>query len=91
MIEWWNEEAQGFLCRYTGIKLDEENDHSPRYLNFDHLIPGGPVVVPAAAVINNMKSDLSEDEFRAIIRELVRRWDGAEFNENLMRLKYWKR
>ena len=91
MIKYWNEELQGYTCHYTGILLDEEDPRSPRYLTFDHLIPGGNEVVPAAAVVNYSKSDLTEQEYKAIVRELVRHWDGAPFDPDLVKLKYWLR
>jgi hypothetical protein len=52
--------------------LDLENRKSPRYLVFDHLIPRDPRnVVICAAVINEMKSDMSPDEFRDTVCQVA--------------------
>jgi hypothetical protein len=91
MIKYWNEEADGIICHYLGIRLDEDDPTSPRYLTFDHVIPGGSEVVPAAAVVNDSKSDLSEQEYRAIKRGLVKHFDGEPFDPELVKLLYWKR
>ena len=54
----------GYVCFYTGMALDLENRKSPLYLVFDHLVPGDSSrVVITAAVVNEMKSDMAQDEF----------------------------
>jgi len=54
--------------------LVETNPEDPRYITFDHRIPRQEDdIVVAAACINDMKSDLSEDEFKAIVVQLARR------------------
>lgn len=86
----WDGEA--FRCYYTGIRLIEDNPKDPRYLTFDHLTPRqeGDIVVVAAA-INDMKSDMADDEFRAIVLQLANRFGGGEFDEGVFNLRYWKR
>lgn len=86
----WNGEA--FRCYYTGIKLAEDNPKDPRYLTFDHLTPREESeVVVVAAAINDMKSDMSDDEFTAMILALAKRFAGGEFDESVFNLKYWRR
>lgn len=86
----WDGEA--FRCYYTGIKLVEDNPKDPRYLTFDHLTPRKErKIVIAAAAINDMKSDMSDNEFRAMVSELAKHFKGKEFDERVFKLKHWKR
>ena len=82
----------GFHCHYTGIQLDESDRTAPRYLTFDHRTPRQENdVVVAAAVINDMKSDLAEDEFWAVVRELATKRAGGHFDARVLDLRRWKR
>jgi hypothetical protein len=85
-------DGQGFRCYYTGIKLVEDNSKDPRYLTFDHIIPRkqGNIVI-AASAINDMKSDMSSDEFRRMVITLANHFNGSDFDENAFKLKHWKR
>ena len=60
--------SNGFRCYYTGILLEEYDFRSPWYLTFDHRIPGkkGNLVV-CSFWVNQLKSYLTESEFRAVI------------------------
>lgn len=85
-------DGQAFRCYYTGIKLVEDNHKDPRYLTFDHRIPRKESdIVVVAAAINDMKSDMADDEFRAMVQELANYFNGQGFNESVFNLKYWKR
>lgn len=85
-------DGESFRCYYTGITLVEDNPKDPRYLTFDHLTPRNETdIVVAAAVINDMKSDMSDGEFRAMVLELAKRFRGGKFDERVFNLKYWKR
>lgn len=44
-----------------------------------------------AATINDMKSDMDNDEFRAMVVQLANRFGGGEFDEGVFNLRYWKR
>jgi len=89
--ESWDGEC--FRCYYSGVKLDEKNHHSPLYITFDHRIPRKEDdIVIAAAVINDMKSDLSEDEFKDLVNQLFAHFrKGVPINKNAFKLKHWKR
>ena len=81
-----------FHCHYTGIRLDENDRRDPRYLTFDHRTPRQEDdVVVAAACINDMKSDLTEDEFWAVVRELAAKDAGGRFDARVLNLSHWKR
>lgn len=85
-------DGQAFRCYYSGIKLVDDNNKDPRYLTFDHLIPRQESkIVACAATINDMKSDMSDREFWAMVTELAKHFNGKEFNEKVFKLKYWKR
>ena len=89
----WSAKRDGFICHYTGLKLEEQNKGSPLYLSFDHRIPAkrGGVLLVAARFVNGMKSDLSEDEFRAMVRELAKKFGGGEFDRSKLKFRYYHR
>ena len=85
-------DGEGFRCYYSGVKLIEDNPKDPRYLTFDHCTPRQESnIVVAAAVLNDMKSDMTEDEFKAMVFQLASRFKGGIFDESVFNLKYWKR
>jgi hypothetical protein len=83
--------CDGFICAYTGEKLEGKDSRVPWYVCFDHDVPGkkgGLVVV--ARFVNNMKSQLSGQEFRAVITELARCIkEGGVFDRNVAAFEYW--
>lgn len=85
-------DGTAFRCYYSGIRLVDDDHGSPLYLTFDHRTPRdeGDVVV-TAALFNDMKSDLSEQEFRMVVRQLAAHFDGATFDDAVLELKHWKR
>ncbi|MBA7651116.1 hypothetical protein ES703_58931 [subsurface metagenome] len=86
----WDGEA--FRCNYTGIKLVEDNHRDPRYITFDHRTPRREDdIVIVAQAINDMKSDMSDKEFRRMVLQLANRFSGGEFNPKAFNLKYWTR
>jgi hypothetical protein len=73
-----------FHCFYTGIALIDDGqrwrDH--RYLVFEHRTPGDEAsVVVTCALVNRMKTDLTEDQFKDMVRELAKVFDGGTFDE----------
>ena len=74
------------------MALVEDNPKDPRYVTFDHRTPRkeGDIVL-AAAAINDMKSDMSEREFRSMVAQLAERFSGGMFEEKAFKLKFWKR
>jgi hypothetical protein len=86
----WRDSA--FHCHYTGIQLSETDRSDSRYLTFDHRTPRQENnIVVAAACINDMKSDLTETEFWAVIRELAAKDAGGRFDARVLNLSHWKR
>ncbi|MBF0504516.1 MAG: hypothetical protein HQL14_05360 [Candidatus Omnitrophica bacterium] len=81
----------GFICYYTRMPLEMFDTHSPWYCVFDHWIPHDPrKVVITSSLINDMKSDLSEDEFWYYVIALA----NNKLNHIKVRektLKYWDR
>jgi hypothetical protein len=81
----------GYVCFYTGLSLDMENDRSPWYGVFNFLTPGDPSrIVLTCALFNAMKSDLSIKEFWYYIRQL------ANYKRKLSKIRkkklvYWYR
>lgn len=75
---------KGFVCAYTGVTLDLEDERSDRYAEWEHRIPTvDSTVVLSTRLVNRMKSDMSFDQFEVMVRELVRYWDHPDtpFNE----------
>lgn len=85
-------DGQAFRCHYTDVRLVESDSKSPLYISFDHRIPRDERdVVVTSQVLNDMKSDLSEDEFKAMVMALAKHFCGESFDSSVMRFKYWKR
>ena len=85
-------DGEGFRCYYSGVRLIEDNSKDPRYLTFDHRTPRQESnIVVVAAVLNDMKSDMTEDEFKAMVSQLASRFKGGTFDESVFNLKHWKR
>ena len=81
-----------FKCYYSGVVLEEINSKSPLYVSFDHRTPRDEDdIVVAAACINDMKTDMSEIEFRAVVIALSKAFQGGTIDEKIFNLKYWKR
>jgi len=77
-------DGKGFRCYFSNILLNEDNPKDPRYLTFDHLIPRQEdQIVLIAAVINDMKSDMDEREFKDMVVQLSSRFSGGPFNEEV--------
>jgi hypothetical protein len=71
-------------CFYTGVRLIEDHsrwrDH--RYLVFEDRIPGdGASVVVTCALVSRMKADLAEDQFKLIVTELAKVFNGGTFDQ----------
>ena len=89
----WNEKLHAFVCRYTGLVLNDTDINSPLYINFDHVIPGKKGRLEAvAAFINRMKTAMTKREFDRVMRELARfRREGGTFNGDVVRFRHWAR
>lgn len=60
----------------------QSRDH--RYLAFEHRTPGDEAtVVVTCALVNRMKTDLTEEQFRAMVFELARVFVGGSFDERV--------
>ena len=82
MQESWRDGA--FHCSYTGVPLvhDGSRSRDHRYLVFDHGTPGDEAsVVVTCALVNRMKTDLTEEQFRAVVIELAKVFTGGTFDE----------
>jgi hypothetical protein len=82
MQDSWRDGA--FHCFYTGIALIEDGrrwrDH--RYLSFEHLTPGDEKsVVVTCYLVNRMKTDLTNEQFRNMVTGLAKVFAGGPFDE----------
>jgi hypothetical protein len=84
-------DGEYFRCHYAGVRLVEDNSKDPLYLTFDHLTPREESkIAVVAAAINDMRSDLSDTEFKRIVIQLASRFSGGEFDKTAFNLKHWK-
>jgi hypothetical protein len=61
-----------YVCHYTKMPLDMDDPKSPWYCVFDHWIPqDSSRIVLTSSLINDMKSDLTEDEFWDTVFQLA--------------------
>jgi len=90
-VIWGYIRKYGYVCYYTGMKLDITDPHSPWYLSFDHCTPRDPKkVVITSILINEMKNELSEKEFWYYIAQLANHFrKGTPVRK--IKLKYWSR
>ena len=84
MRDSWRDGA--FHCFYTGVALIDDGtrwrDH--RYLAFEHRTPGDEAsVVVTCSLVNRMKTDLTEEQFRAMVAELANVFAGGTFDESV--------
>ena len=62
----------GYVCYYTGMTLDMTDTKSPWYCVFDHWIPHDDrKIVLTSSLINDMKTDMTEDEFWYMVTQLA--------------------
>jgi hypothetical protein len=81
----------GYICYYTGMRLDLDHPKSHWYLSFDHWMPRDPnKLVITSQLINLMKSDLTEKEFWCFIGQLADHWRKGTRVKRI-KLKYWSR
>jgi len=83
--------TKGYVCQYTGLPLDTENDRSPWYCVFNNYVPGDKSkVVITFALFNEMKSDLSIKEFWYYILQLAN-YKRKHTRIRKKKLVYWYR
>lgn len=69
-----------FRCYYTGIPMTG-GFPSRDYPTWEHRTPDDESsVVLVADLVNKMKVDMREDEFRAMVRALAAAFAGGEFD-----------
>jgi hypothetical protein len=81
----------GFHCEYSGALLSLTDTSDPFYLHFDHRTPGVKNDLAATgALINQSKTNLTWQEFPAVVREAVTHWDtGAPFRRDVVPFAAW--
>ncbi len=79
----------GYVCYYTHMELDMDDRHSPWYCVFDHWKPrDSSKIVITSSLLNEMKSNLLEEEFWYIIIALAEhRRRGTPFKK--IKLACW--
>jgi len=76
----WDPKVGAYRCHYTGISLDMSHG-TRRHATWEHLTPGDESsVVLASALVNRMKSDMTDAEFQRMVGALARHFEGASFD-----------
>jgi hypothetical protein len=79
MQESWRDGA--FHCFYTDVELVDDDWRDHRYVSWEHRTPGDESsVVVTSALVNRMKTDLSEKEFQRLVTALARRFETGHFD-----------
>ena len=88
---WDHIRKYGYVDYYTGMPLVLNNRHDPWYMTFDHYNPRyTDKVVITSFLVNEMKNDLTEDEFWYFIAQLANHFRyGTPVRKR--KLKYWSR
>jgi hypothetical protein len=82
--------VDAFRCNWCGAVLEDEDLASPFHLCFDHLVPDeSSELVVSSELFNLMKNALAPDEFRKVVGELVRHWDGEPFDRDCVPFEHW--
>ena len=85
-------DGNNFRCYYTKAILCDNNPKSPLYITYDHKTPRlQSDIVITAACINDMKTDMDEVEFMAMINGLYEVFNGKPIDMNVFKLKHFKR
>ena len=81
----------GYVCYYTRMPLDMVDFKSPWYGVLDHWIPNNSKkLVLTSALINDMKTDLTEKEFWYYIEQLYN-YRKKHLKVRKKRPIYWER
>ena len=80
-------DGQVFRCFYTGWPLTLSDPTSPLHFTWEHRTPGSEDdIVVAAAIINAMKSDLTESQFRELVIHLGRHFSDLSYTVPVINL-----
>lgn len=78
----WDPAVHAFRCHYTGVVLDATDWRDHRYLSLEHQTPGDESdITVVSLLINRMKTDLSDAEFRRLVTALAAGFAGEPFDE----------
>jgi len=81
-----------FLCQYARRPVELVDRTSHKLIQFDHITPNKTSALQVLwAVFNQMKTDLSDEEFRIIVRLLRDHWLGDPFDKEAVKFHYWSR
>lgn len=78
----WDPDIGAYRCHYTGIPLDLSHG-TRRHATWEHLTPGDESsVVLVADLVNRMKSDMADAEFKTMVGALARHFEGSRFESD---------
>lgn len=88
MHKQWVKELSAFRCAYTGLPLTTVKDAAgragPMFATWEHRDPRSPTkaseVVLVGWLINDMKTDLTESEFKRMVKALAAHFESRKAN-----------
>jgi hypothetical protein len=90
MIKAYDREADAFRCFYTQVVVGEDDISDPFHFCFDHYIPvRSSHLVLTTDLVNSMKNELTEQEFRDAVDELLLHRDGKPFDVGRIAFRHW--
>lgn len=79
----WDKKARVFRCHYTDVELSTTDWRDHRYLSLEHQTPGVESdITVVSLLINRMKTDLTDAEFKRIVTALAAKFADQEFDES---------
>jgi hypothetical protein len=81
-----------FLCQLCHLPIDLVDQSSYKWREFDHITPIKTSELQFLwAVFNQMKFELSDEEFKTLIIQLRDGWLGIPFDRSKVKFEYWSR
>ena len=87
----WAPADNAFRCAYSGVTLNHD-PASPWHLTFDHRTARDESdIVVCAALVKDMKSDLTLDEFKRVVAQLAERFAEKRTTIGAFHPAHWRR
>ena len=84
----WDKKVAAFRCAYTGLPLTTDKDADgragPMFATWEHVDPRSPSkaseVVLVGWLVNDMKTDLTDPEFKRMVKALAAHFERRKAN-----------
>ena len=83
LSEQWDGNSGCFRCHFTDVPLTGKHGET-NYPTWEHLTPGDESSVRLVAdLVNRMKADMTEEEFRGMVIALAAKFKEGQFDESV--------